>query len=531
MGAITPLGLTLTESWNALLSKKSGETTIEEALRWQGLSSDQLDRDIDCCKKLASHRASPVKWFSKDRREIRTTPRSVQFALKAASEAIAQSGLYDWTRGADNDIDYRAERFGVCIGSGMSSVREICDAFRLCSDSDLNLNQMRKLSPYFVPRVLSNTATGRISIEFGLCGPSHSVSTACAAGSHAIGDAARMIQHGDADAMIAGGTESCIDPLSIAGFSQMRALSTMSQTDDLRSNFASRPFDRSRNGFVIGEGAAVLVLEEHDQAVRRNAPILAELCGYGLSGDAFHVTSPHPQGRGAVQAMRAAIREANANLVAKSPTHCYDKDDQFNNNVYINYVNAHATSTPKGDEIEAQAIQSVLSSISPLSVLASKEDSHCSTNAEAMTETPLSMIPPTFVSSTKGSTGHLLGAAGAIESAFTVLAITNQCIPPTLNLKDPCDAIAVEEISRSIASNGNIYPAFQHVFDTINLREIDKRSQQQSKEEGSQLNFHKNNTASLKYAMNNSFGFGGTNASLIFGRYHDTKKDLKTQNK
>lgn len=305
----------------------------------------------------------------------------------------------------------------------MSGVRDIADAMHTVEKQGI-----RRLSPHFVPKILANSAAGRLSLEYGLQGPNHAVSTACAAGSHAIGDAMRCIQYGNADVMLAGGAEACIDPMSMAGFCRLRALSTGFAPDE-----SSRPFDQLRDGFVMGEGAAVLVLEELEHAKARGAPILTELAGYGLTGDAFHITAPDSEGRGAERAMRMALDQAGIQVSD------------------VGYVNAHATSTPKGDEIEGRVIDRVLP--------------------------PNLRDSPLFVSGTKGCTGHLLGAAGALEAAFTVMALVDKKIPPTRNLKSP--------EARS---------AFEHVTE---CKEVE----------------------SLRAAINNSFGFGGTNASLVFKSY------------
>jgi 3-oxoacyl-[acyl-carrier-protein] synthase II len=310
----------------------------------------------------------------------------------------------------------------------MSGVRDIVEAARTVSESGL-----RRLSPHFVPKIMTNSAAGRLSLEYGLQGPNHAVSTACAAGAHAIGDAVRCIQYNNADIMLAGGAEACIDPLSVAGFCRLRALSTSFPPAE-----ASRPFDRLRDGFVMGEGAGVMVFEEREHALQRRAPILAELVGYGLTGDAYHVTAPDPEGRGAQRAMEMALESAG--LKAAS----------------IGYVNAHATSTPKGDEIEARAINRIL-------------------GQAGGRRTDL------YVSSTKGATGHLLGASGAVEAIVTVMTVYTGIIPPTcnLNLDD------MDESEKDVE--------FKHVTETLASDE-------------------------LTTVMTNSFGFGGTNACLIFAK-------------
>lgn len=424
VGAISPLGGTFVETWQALLSNKSGMVSLEEALVChQNLMEDQLEKELAIAKQLPCQVAAPVKNVSSDVR----TARFVQMALLAGKEAYNQANLGEWLEhGSDETISQeRKQRVGACIGSGMSGVRDIVDALRTVEEQGL-----RRLSPHFVPKVLANSAAGRLSLEYGLQGPNHAASTACAAGSHAIGDAMRCIQYGNADIMLAGGAEACIDPISMAGFCRLRALSTNFPPDQ-----SSRPFDEKRDGFVMGEGAAVLVLEELNHAKSRNVNILAELIGYGLSGDAFHITAPDSDGKGAERAMRMALDQAGVN------------------GSEVGYVNAHATSTPKGDEIEARVIDRVFPVVTR--------------------ESPL------FVSGTKGSTGHLLGAAGALEAAFTVMSLVDKLIPPTRNLENP---------------EGD--QDFVHVTEAKDV-------------------------GSLRMAVSNSFGFGGTNASLLFKGYNE----------
>ena len=424
IGAISPLGDTLSESWSALLRNHGGMTTLEDALtNYQGLPEHIIERELEVAKSLPCQVAAPVKNIETDSR----TARFVQMTLDAGAEAIEQSNLKSWLGREEDDDESlrRSDRVGVCVGSGMSGVREISEALHLVEDKGL-----RRLSPHFIPKVLTNSAAGRLSLEYGFRGPNHSASTACAAGSHAIGDAMRCIQYGNADVMLAGGAEACIDPLSIAGFCRLRALSTGFQPQE-----SSRPFDKLRDGFVMGEGAAILILEELDHAIERQAPILAELAGYGLSGDAFHITAPDTDGKGAERAMQMALAQAGCNASE------------------VGYVNAHATSTPKGDEIEARVIDRVLPACQRSS-------------SDAL-----------FVSSSKGATGHLLGAAGALEAAFTVMSLVDKTIPPTKNL-DEVDGDS----------------DFIHAIQAEGAKD-------------------------LRVAISNSFGFGGTNASLLFKRY------------
>lgn len=370
----------------------------------------------------------------------------IKYALKAAEYALLDSKLPTAVSGSGTSssgmpsFPYDRERCGVSIGNG-----GIGSLFEICGTHDTLKTSYRKISPYFVPKILVNMASGHVSIRHGFAGPVHSVATACAAGSHSIGDAYNFIRLGYADLMLAGGSDASIEPLALAGFSRMKALSTPIENTPLENS--SRPFDTSRNGFVMGEGAGVFVLEELSSALQRNAPIIAEVCGYGLSGDAHHATSPPDNGDGAFRSMQCAVKDAGI-----SPQD-------------IGYVNCHATSTPLGDQTEILAIKRLIKSA-----------------PSSGSDTPL------FVSSTKGATGHLLGAAGAVESAFTALALQEGQIPPTLHL-DQLDATIKEtgcdDSSRQI----------EHIPHTAK------------------------SLPSLKYALKNSFGFGGTNASLVFAKY------------
>jgi len=351
-------------------------------------------------------------------------PSFIEYSYIAASEAMNDSNY----KLNDENFD-----FGVCIGSGIGSLED-------CSKTSLNFYNKnekggivsynyKKVHPTFVPRILINLASGHVSIKYNLRGPNLSTNSACATGAHAIGESFELIKNGYATAMLAGGSEACVDPLSIAGFCRIRALSTKFNDTP---NLASRPFDVDRDGFVMGEGAGILLLEEYNHAVKRGAKLYAEIRGYGLSGDGFHITAPREDGDGAFRAMRNAISRSGI---------------QYNQ---IGYVNAHATSTPLGDSIEAKAILRVFG------------DHTKSKNFK--------------VSSTKGSIGHLLGSAGAVESIFTILAMKEKTIPPTLNLEKP-------EILGDVID----FVPKKSVYDFPVIA-----------------------------AVNNSFGFGGTNASLVF---------------
>jgi 3-oxoacyl-[acyl-carrier-protein] synthase II len=345
-------------------------------------------------------------------KEQRRVDDFILYAMAAADEAVRDAG---WTPEAEED----RERTGVMIGSGIGGLATI-------ERTSVEMFQKgpRRVSPFFIPSALINLASGQVSIRYGFKGPNHSVVTACATGAHAIGDAARLIKYGDAEVMIAGGAEAAICPVGIAGFVACRAMATAFNDTPEK---ASRPYDKDRDGFIMGEGAGVFVLEEYEHAKARGAKIYAEVAGYGLSGDAYHITAPVEDGDGGFRAMKAALRDSGVT------------PDQ------IDYINAHGTST-MADGIELGAVERLLGN----------------------------SAPGTPMSSTKSMTGHLLGAAGAIESAFTVLAIRDQMLPPTINLDNP---------------------DVETVLDLVP---------------------HKAKPAKIDIAMSNSFGFGGTNAAVVF---------------
>jgi 3-oxoacyl-[acyl-carrier-protein] synthase II len=402
MGIISPLGNELETTWQNILAGKSGAKTVT--------TFDVTD--------YPTKFAAPVENFDDvnhlDVKTKRRVDEFVQYGLVASKHAIENSGL------ELNSID--SSRIGVSIGSGIGGLDTI-------EKNALTLDKRgpRKISPFFVPGAIVNMVSGLVSIEFGLHGPNLSIVTACSSGNHSIGFSARSISHGDCDVMITGGSEMAITPLGLGGFSAVTALST----NNANPTKASRPWDKDRDGFVLGDGAGVLVLEEYEHAKARSANIYAEVSGFGMSSDAFHMTAPAEDGKGAKQAMISALKDA-------------DLDSSK-----IDYINAHGTSTPLGDIIEANAIADIFST--------SKEQ--------------------IAVSSTKSMTGHLLGAAGAIESIFSILSLRDNRLPPTINL-DNLDADA---------------PKLNYVANESQEKEI-------------------------SYVLNNSFGFGGTNASLVFSK-------------
>jgi 3-oxoacyl-[acyl-carrier-protein] synthase II len=401
LGIVSPVGVGVSEAWNNILAGKSGITRIT-----------RFDPT-----PFSSRIAGEVKGFDPAKfvspKEVRRFDTFIHYGLAAAIESIKDSGL---------DLEREArEQIGVCMGSGIGGLPMIED-----THNAMLAGGPRKISPFFVPGSIVNLLAGQLSIMYGLKGPNLALATACTTANHCIGDAGRLIEYGDADVMVAGGSESCISPLGLGGFCAARALS--SRNDDPAA--ASRPWDKDRDGFVLGEGAGVLVLEEYEHAKKRGARIYSELAGYGMSADAHHITAPCEDGDGAVRCMANALKNAGVNR------------DQ------VDYINAHGTSTPLGDVAETVAIKSCFGE-------------HAGKVA---------------VSSTKSMTGHLLGAAGGIEAVFTVLAVRDQVAPPTINLASPdprCDLDYVPNSARKMK---------------------------------------------ISIAVSNSFGFGGTNGSLVFRR-------------
>lgn len=399
---ITPVGLNTEQSWESLINGKSGIGPITQF------------ED----KSLPTQIAGEIKGFDPllyiDGKELKKMDRFIQIAIAASDMAMKQSGLVV--------NDENAEQVGVLVSSGMGGLPAIEKVHKIYLTSGA-----RKITPFFIPMLIINLASGQISIRFGAKGPNTCVVTACATGTHSIGDAFKIIQRGDAVAMIAGGTESCICPLGVGGFNALKALST--RNDEPQR--ASRPFDAQRDGFIMGEGAGVMVLEEMESAIKRGAKILAEVVGYGMTGDAYHMTSPAPNGEGAARCMKIAVKDAGIALNE------------------MGYINAHGTSTKFNDENETAAIKTVFGD------LAYK-------------------IP---VSSTKSMTGHLLGAAGGVEAVVCVQALNTGILPPTINQENPdpeCDLDYVPNKARHVQ---------------------------------------------VDFAMSNSFGFGGTNACLVFKRF------------
>jgi 3-oxoacyl-[acyl-carrier-protein] synthase II len=415
IGMVTPLAWGAEKTWAALLAGKSGAGRITAfdptdyacqvacevpRVSGRGGGGPELDGSFDPDQVM-----SP--------REQRRIDDFILYAMAAADEAVKDAA---WTPEDEGE----RRRTGVIIGSGIGGLGTIAD-----TAIELHEKGPRRVSPFFIPSSLINLASGQVSIRYGFKGPNHAVVTACATGAHAVGDATRLIQYGDADVMVAGGAEAAVCPLGIAGFIACRAMSTNFNDTPAR---ASRPYDKDRDGFVMGEGAGALVLEELEHAKKRGAKIYAEVIGYGLAGDAYHITAPAEDGDGGYRAMEAAIGHAGIEPAD------------------IDYINAHGTSTPLGDEIELGAVERLLGQAAG----------------------------KTAMSSTKSSVGHLLGAAGAVEAAFTVLALRDQIAPPTINLENPSVETALDLVP------------------------------------------NKAKPMKIDVALSNSFGFGGTNASVVF---------------
>ena len=402
LGIISPVGNTVEQSWQAIQSGQSGISNIEH-----------FDTE-----KFSTKFAGLVKDFNVEeympKKEARKMDLFIQYGVAASEQALQDSGL--------EITDENAERIGVAIGSGIGGLGIIEQ-----NKDNFNKSGPRKISPFFVPATIINMISGHVSINKGLKGPNIAVTTACTTGTHSIGLGARMIQHGDADVMFVGGAEKASTEMGMGGFGAARALSTRNDSPET----ASRPWDESRDGFVLGDGAGVLIIEEYEHAKARGAKIYAEMVGFGMSGDAYHMTSPPESGAGAALSMKNAIRDAGITAAD------------------IQYINAHGTSTPAGDIAETQAVKSIWGDAA---------------NSVMM-------------SSTKSMTGHLLGAAGAIEAIFSVLALKDQVAPPTINLKNPSEGCDLDYVT-----DGKARPA------------------------------------NIEYALSNSFGFGGTNGTLIFKR-------------
>ena len=423
MGMVTSLGCGVDVTWQGLLASRSGIRAIDafdvsdlpsKIAGMVPLGGKQDDGGDDAGDDAGDGRFNADDWVTpKDRRRMDDF---IVYGLAAAQQAVIDSG---WQPDGEQDRC----RTGVLIGSGIGGLAEISR-----TTLDVEGGKVRRVSPFFIPASLINLVSGHVSIRYGFKGPNHSVVTACSTGAHAIGDAARIIMWDDADVMVAGGAEAAVCRLGVAGFCAARALSTSFNDQPER---ASRPWDKARDGFVMGDGAGVVVLEELEHAKARGATIYAEVVGYGMSGDAHHITAPAPDGDGAFRCMQAALKRARLN-----------PED-------IDYVNAHGTSTPLGDEIELAAVKRVFGG-----------------HADAIS-----------MSSTKSAIGHLLGAAGAVEAIFSILAIGNGVAPPTLNLDDPSDGCDIDLVP------------------------------------------HQPKERPIRAALSNSFGFGGTNASLVFRRY------------
>ena len=411
MGLTTPLGNGVDVNWKRLTSGVVGINKIE--------NFDVSDLPCKIAGQVPNINNDPEGGLDIDNwiepRDYKRIDRFISYGIISAVQAVEHSG---WKPKSENEKN----RTGVILGSGIGGLETIANTTRL-----LDTKGPRKISPFFIPSALINLLSGQVSIRYGFKGPNHSVVTACSTGAHAIGDASRIIRYGDADVMIAGGAEAACCRIGMAGFAAARALST--NFND-QPSLSSRPWDQERDGFVMGEGAGVLVLEEREHAIARGANIYAEIKGYGRSGDAHHITAPAENGDGGFRAMRSALSDANIN------------------NSEIDYINAHGTSTPLGDMIELKAIGRLLGD----------------------------NISKVSISSTKSATGHLLGAAGAVEAIFSILSIVNQIVPPTNNLINPDE--------QSVG------------FDLVPINTKER---------------------TIRNVLSNSFGFGGTNASLLLG--------------
>lgn len=406
MGLVTPLGVGVDHVWKRLIAGDSGISAITkiDVSDIKARIAGQVPRGDGPGEFNADHFIEP--------KEQKKMDDFIHFGIAAADEAIKQSGI-------DLSTEEKRQRAGTMIGSGIGGLQAIEETVLIMKERGAG-----RVSPFFIPSALINLISGQVSIKYGLKGPNHAVVTACSSGAHAIGDAARMIAYGDADVMVAGSAEAAICRVGMAGFAAARALSTSYNETPTK---ASRPWDQGRDGFVMGEGAGILVLEEYEHAKARGAKILAEFGGYGMSGDAHHITSPAEDGDGGYRSMQAALKDAGL-----QPSD-------------IGYINAHGTSTPKGDEIEAGAVRRLFG------------------------ETNVSM------SSTKGAIGHLLGGAGSVEAIFAALALIHGVLPPTLNLENPSESVAG--------------------MDLVPLTAKEKK---------------------VTAVLSNSFGFGGTNASVVF---------------
>lgn len=416
LGVVSPLGRGVKHNWESLMAGKSGIKWIEGV--------DLKDIPVMIAGQVPFGESEPD--FNPDTvfapKDQKKNDKFIMFGMAAADDALKDAGWNPET--ASEEEKYRA---GVMIGAGIGGLQGIYE-------NSISFNEfgMKKISPFFIPSVLINLISGNVSIKHGLKGPNHACVTACSTGTHAIGDAAAMIARGDADMMVAGGAESAVNVLGLAGFARMKAI-----TSDFNDNpeKASRPWDKARSGFVMGEGSGAVVLEELEHAQKRGAKIYAEVVGYGMSGDAYHITAP--SGDGAYRAMKMAVDHAKENGVELSD---------------IGYINAHGTSTPAGDVGEAMAVKRLFGDEG---------------------------IKHVSMSSTKSAIGHLLGAAGAVEAVYTIMAIQEQTCPPTLNLEDPADELAD--------------------FDLVPLKPKKRE---------------------IKAAMSNSFGFGGTNSSIVFKKFN-----------